>query len=307
MRTSILLGLFGAVALVSFAASGCGGGSSSSSTTGTGGGSPGNDTCAADVDVTGCDTILAAGADDTTRVQTALIEVKSDSTVCFCPGTYKINQQLSLTVPKVTVRGAGKNIGDTVLDFAGAADGASGNDTMLVTADDFTIENLTVKNTPGNGVVVRQAERPTFRKLSVFWDGGAKASNGAYAIYPVECKDVLVEDCDVHGASDAAIYVGQVTGALVRNNKAYESVLGIELENTTDGEVYGNEILRQLRRPRGLPPREPQQEGQQPGAAPRQRRPRQQPRELRRPQDLRRGDPSGHRGNRGRRGRRRDS
>jgi parallel beta-helix repeat protein len=50
-----------------------------------------------------------------------------------------------------------------------------------------------------------------------------------------------VEDCEVHGASDAAVYVGQGTGALVRNNKAYDSVLGIEFENTTDGEAYGNE------------------------------------------------------------------
>ena len=33
-----------------------------------------NDTCAAEVDVSGCDTVIAASADDTTRVQTALIE-----------------------------------------------------------------------------------------------------------------------------------------------------------------------------------------------------------------------------------------
>ncbi|MCA9297539.1 MAG: right-handed parallel beta-helix repeat-containing protein, partial [Phycisphaerales bacterium] len=39
----------------------------------------------------------------------------------------------------------------------------------------------------------------------------------------------------------AAIYVGQGTGAIVRRNKAYGSVLGIELENTTNGEVYDNE------------------------------------------------------------------
>ncbi|MFO0755467.1 MAG: parallel beta-helix domain-containing protein [Byssovorax sp.] len=244
MRTSSWLGLSFAAILFPFAHGGC----SSSSSSGAGGGtttgsttSGGNDTCDASVDVSGCDTVIAASADDTTRVQTALIEAKSNSTVCLCPGSFAIKQQLSLTVPGVTFRGAGKEIGDTVIDFSGAEKGASGNDTMLVTADHFTIENLTVKNTPGNGVVVRQADHPTFRKLHVSWDGPTKASNGAYAIYPAECSHVLVEDCEVFGASDAAIYVGQGTGALIRNNKAHDSVLGIELENTTDGEAYGNE------------------------------------------------------------------
>jgi parallel beta-helix repeat protein len=242
MRTSFLLGLIGAATTLSLVTGGCGSSSTTTSST-TGGTTTGgtNDTCAADVDVSGCDSVIAVSSDDTTRVQTALIEAKSDSTVCFCPGNFALKAQLSLTVPGVTVRGAGKNISDTVLDFAGSAKGASGNDTMLVTADRFTIENLTVKNTPGNGVVVRQADKPTFRKLNVSWDGPTKASNGAYAIYPAECTHVLVEDCEVHGASDAAIYVGQGTGALIRNNKAYDSVLGIELENTTDGEAYGNE------------------------------------------------------------------
>lgn len=225
-------------------ASGCGGngGDTSSSSSGSGGGAAVQDKCPADVDVTGCTTVVAPNADDTHHVQTALIEAKSGSTVCLCPGTYHFAQQLSLTVPNVTVRGAGKNIDDTVLDFGGSTNTSSGNDTMLVTADGFTIENMAVKNTPGNGVVVRQADKPTFRKLHVSWDGGPKAGNGAYAIYPAECTNVLVEDSEVEGAADAAIYVGQGTGAVIRRNKAHGSVLGIEFENTDNGEAYDNEI-----------------------------------------------------------------
>ena len=116
-----------------------------------------------------------------------------------------------------------------------------GNDTMLVTADGFTAENFAVKNTPGNGVVVRQADSPTFRKLHVTWDDPDPAKHGAYAVYPAECTNVLVEDCEVSGAADAAVYVGQGTGAILRRNKAHDSVLGIELENTTNGEAYDNE------------------------------------------------------------------
>lgn len=245
MRKRLLFGTTSAaLAAGSILLAGCGsdttgtGGGSSTSTTGT---SMTSDACGADakVDTTGCTTVVATSSDDTTKLQTALIEAKSGNTVCLCPGTFKLEKQLSLTVPSVTVKGVGAAIEDTVLDFAGNTQG--GNDTMLVTSDDFTIENLWVKNTPGNGVVVRQAERPTFRKLKVSWDGGSKPSNGAYSIYPAECKDVLVEDCDVEGASDAAIYVGQSTGAIIRRNKAHGSVLGIELENTTNGEAYDNE------------------------------------------------------------------
>ncbi|MEP7126917.1 MAG: parallel beta-helix domain-containing protein [Byssovorax sp.] len=247
MRTRLLLRFVGpAIALGSLLASGCGGDSATGSTstgtsTASGGGSPG-DTCGAGVkvDTTGCTTVVATSADDTTKLQTALIDVKSSSTVCLCPGTFKINKQLSLTVPSVTLKGAGLSMEDTIIDFAGDLKG--GNDTMLVTADSFTIENLWVKNTPGNGVVVRQADKPIFRKLKVTWDAGSLPSNGAYSIYPAECTNVLVEDCEVAGAADAAIYVGQSTGAIIRRNKAHGSVLGIELENVTNGEAYDNEI-----------------------------------------------------------------
>ena len=241
MRTRPLLRLFWpAVTVGSIFLSGCG--DSGTSGSGGGGGGAPDGPCGAGVtvDTTGCTTVVATSSDDTTKLQTALIEVKSNSTVCLCPGTFKINKQLSLTVPSVTLRGAGKTFEDSILDFAGNLTG--GNDTMLVTSDNFTIENLWVKNTPGNGVVVRQADKPTFRKLKVTWDAGSLPSNGAYSIYPAECTNVLVEDCDVAGAADAAIYVGQSTGAIIRRNKAHGSVLGIELENTTNGEAYDNDI-----------------------------------------------------------------
>jgi parallel beta-helix repeat protein len=240
MTTRTFLGFFfSALALSTLAAAGCGGSGNSGGSGGSGG--SGSEPPCPGVDATGCDTLLVPGDDDTTAAQTALIEAKSGSTVCFCPGSYSFTKQLSLTVPDVTVKGIGDAPDDTILDFAGNT--AGGNDTMLVTADGFTIENLWVKNTPGNGVVVRQADSPTFRKLKVSWDSPLASEHGAYAVYPAECTNVLIEDCDVAGAADAAIYVGQGTGAVIRRNKAHDSVLGIELENTTDGEAYDNEVF----------------------------------------------------------------
>jgi parallel beta-helix repeat protein len=65
--------------------------------------------------------------------------------------------------------------------------------------------------------------------------------NGSYALYPVMCEKVLIEECTARGASDAGIYVGQSRNIIVRNCKAYENVAGIEIENSWDAEVYNNE------------------------------------------------------------------
>lgn len=240
MRRNSSIGLGAALLAAVAGFSGC---SSNNGSSGTAGGTTtttGAGQCSdAKIDVTGCSTVLSAGSDDYGTVQKALIDVKSNGTICLCPGNYKFNKPLSLQTPGVTLKGVGANIDDATLDFSGVM--GVGNDIMLVTADHFTAENFAVKNTPGNGVVVRQSDSPTFRKLHVTWDDPDLTKHGAYAVYPAECKNVLVEDCEVSGAADAAIYVGQGTGAILRRNKAHDSVLGIELENTTDGEAYDNE------------------------------------------------------------------
>jgi parallel beta-helix repeat protein len=240
MKISLSSGSFAAATLAALLFTGCGG----DGTTGTGGGGTGGNSggvCGAGIDTTGCSKTVAPSSDDVTAVQTALIEVDAGGTVCLCPGSYSFDQQLSLTQNNVTVKGLGTAIDDTVLDFSKDTELGSGNDAMLVTADGFTIENLWMRNTPGNGVVVRQSDKPTFRKLKVTWEDPQSATHGAYAVYPAECSNVLIEDCEVSGAADAAVYVGQGTGAIVRRNKAHDSVLGIELENTTNGEAYDNE------------------------------------------------------------------
>ncbi len=149
-----------------------------------------------------------------------------------------MTKELSLSVPSVTVKGVGKNIEDTVLDFATQTDGDDG---FSVTSDGFTVENLAIKNSPGNGIVVTGAENVVFRKLKVSWDAGSVTTNGAYAVYPVKSTRVIIEDTEVIGAADAGIYVGQCNQAIVRRSKVHGNVAGLEIENTTDAEVYDNE------------------------------------------------------------------
>jgi len=185
----------------------------------------------------GCSTLLGPGADDTTTLQTAFIEAKSGDSVCLCPGSYSIARELSVGVPNLTIRGLGSTPDDTVLDFAGQ----SGNHGVDATSDGFAMENLWIKNTTGNGVLVTGADGVTFRKLKVTWDAGSVIENGAYAVYPVSSQNVLIEETEVVGAADAGIYVGQCNTAVVRNCNVHGNVAGIEIENTTHAEVHDNE------------------------------------------------------------------
>jgi len=138
---------------------------------------------------------IAPSADDTATVQGALINAQAGSTVCLDNGTYHITEGLSLTVMNVTVLGTSPGRG-AVLDFK---DQAGGAETFLVTSDGFTIENLTIKNARGDGVVVRGAENVTFRNLYVFWDAGSVTANGAYGIFPGNCDKVPIQDTEVLG------------------------------------------------------------------------------------------------------------
>ena len=220
---------------------GSGGAGGTSSGTGTGTGMTGG-ACSGAVEeaaVADCSVIVESeGADDTTLVQTALIEAVSGDTVCFCPATYMFEKELSLTVTDVTVKGVGATRDDVVFDFTGQT---VGDDGFTVTSDGFAVENLWLKNTPGNGIVVTGVEGVRFSNIKVSWDAGSVTENGAYAVYPVKSKDVLVENSEIVGAADAGIYVGQCENALVRDNVTYGNVAGIEIENTLDSEVVGNE------------------------------------------------------------------
>ena len=187
----------------------------------------------------GYDHVIAPSDDDFEAIQTVLTEAKSGDVIGLEPGTYRLTRELNLTgVADITLKGMGQTRDEVVLDFA---DQVEGDDGITVTAGGFTIENLWVKNSPGNGVVAH-AEDSTFRNIKVSWDAGSVTENGFYAVYPTDCKRTVIENVEVTGASDAGIYVGSCEYAIVRNSKVYANVAGIEIENTKKADVYDNEV-----------------------------------------------------------------
>lgn len=178
---------------------------------------------------------IRPGTNDHTRLQEALIDAKPGDTIKLAKGRFKIQKGLSLDVANVTVRGAGP--ADTILDFTGQTGEGEG---LLITAGGALIADLAVENAAGNGLKSKDVDGISFVRLRVEWTGGPKATNGAYGVYPVSSKNVLIERTLVKGASDAGIYVGQSQNIVVRGNSAEQNVAGIEIENSYNADVHDN-------------------------------------------------------------------
>ena len=185
--------------------------------------------------VTGTCTELAPGPNVQDEAQTALINAQPGDTIGFLAGTFEFTRGLSLDVDGVTIRGAGMS--HTILSFKGQTDGAQG---LLATGDNFTIEDIAVEDTVGDGIKVEGVDGVFFRRVRAEWTNGADSKNGAYGLYPVQCNNVLIDESVAIGASDAGIYVGQSTNIIVRNSRAEYNVAGIEIENSVGADVYNN-------------------------------------------------------------------
>ncbi len=169
------------------------------------------------------------------QLQERLLDAKPGDVIDIPAGRYAFDRSLSLRVDNVTIRGAGMD--KTILSFKGQKSGAEG---LIVNASGFTLENLAIEDSKGDGLKVNEGENIAIRKVRVEWTNGPDTDNGAYGLYPVQTKNVLIEDSVVIGASDAGIYVGQSQNIVVRRNRAERNVAGIEIENCIGADVYDN-------------------------------------------------------------------
>ena len=178
---------------------------------------------------------VGPGGNAQEKLQTALIEAQPGDTVHIAAGRYALADGLSLDVDGVTVKGDGPD--KTILDFTAQKVAGEG---LLITSDNVVVRDLGIENAAGNGVKSKGSDGIALVNLRVEWTGGSKSTNGAYGLYPVSSKNVLIDRSVVKGASDAGIYVGQSQNIIVRGSRAEMNVAGIEIENSYDADVVGN-------------------------------------------------------------------
>lgn len=182
-------------------------------------------------------TFSASDTDIQTKVQEALITASAGTTLHFNAGTYQFTSTLSLdNIDNITIEGAGRD--NTILSFANQTAGAEG--IKVTNANNFIIRDLTVSETEGDAIKTKDCDGVVFYNVAAIWNTDGDENNGAYGLYPVNCFNVLIDGCLARGASDAGIYVGQTDRVIVRNSRAEKNVAGIEIENTTNADVYDN-------------------------------------------------------------------
>ena len=172
-------------------------------------------------------------------LQLKLILAEPGDTIHLESGLFPILGTLSMEGKEnIVIKGSGTN--GTILDFSTQIEGAQG--LSITNCKNITLEDFTIQDAKGDAIKCQDTDGIIFRHLKTHWTGGPSPTNGAYGLYPVQCKNVLIENCIAIAASDAGIYVGQSKNIIVRFSEAYDNVAGIEIENSTNADVYGNNV-----------------------------------------------------------------
>lgn len=167
-----------------------------------------------------------------------MITAADGDTIDLPEGRFMFTKSLTLDgKSNIVVRGQGMD--KTILSWRDQTEGAQGF--LVSNCKNVILQDFSVEDAKGDNLKVNDTKGIILRRIRSIWSGEPKTENGAYALYPVLCKNVLMEECIAVGSSDAGIYVGQSDSVIIRNNTAYWNVAGIEAENSRWVEIYGNE------------------------------------------------------------------
>ena len=185
-----------------------------------------------------CLPLFASTQDLRRQLQTQFIESADGSVIEIPEGRFQLNMALWMDGKKgITIKGKGMD--KTILSFKDQLAGAEG--IKITNSSDITLQDFTVQDSKGDLIKAQLVEGLVLRNIKAEWTGKPSRDNGSYALYPVQCTNVLIDSCVAIGASDAGIYVGQSQHVIVKNSKAWHNVAGIEIENTLYADVFNNE------------------------------------------------------------------
>lgn len=107
------------------------------------------------------------------------------------------------------------------------------NDAFLYSGNGISIEYFKIINYKGNGVMGQAGNN---FKINNNWI----IDTGVYGIFPQYGKNGIIEHNVLSDIEDAAIYVGMCDNVDVRHNEVFDSVAGIEIENSRHCIVENN-------------------------------------------------------------------
>jgi len=165
---------------------------------------------------------------DGESIQAAIKAAPKGTVVRVMPGTY--HETVYIDKDDIRIIGVIEEGRRPVLDGQKKL-----NDAILYSGNNFVAENLEIRNYKGNGIMGQAGNNFEIRNNVI-------ASSGVYGIFPQLGQNGIVEHNVVSGIADAAIYIGMSDNILVAHNEVFDSVAGIEIENSRHAIVEHNYV-----------------------------------------------------------------
>ena len=165
---------------------------------------------------------------DGESIQAAVKRAVPGTTIQILPGTY--HETVYIDKDNVRLIGVIDQGRRAVLDGEGKL-----NDAILYSGNNVVVENLTITKYKGNGIMGQAGNNFEIRNNLI-------VDTGVYGIFPQLGQNGVVEHNVVSGIEDAAIYVGMSDNVHVAHNDVFDSVAGIEIENSRHAIVENNYV-----------------------------------------------------------------
>jgi parallel beta-helix repeat protein len=169
--------------------------------------------------------------EDGQTIMAAVKLAKPGDTIQVMPGTY--HETVYIDKDDIRIIGVIKEGKRATLDGEKKL-----NDAILYSGNNFIVENMQISNYKGNAIMGQAGNNFEIRNNIIM-------DTGVYGIFPQLGKNGIVEYNVISGIEDAAIYVGMSDNIHVAYNDVFDSVAGIEIENSRhavveDNYVHGN-------------------------------------------------------------------
>ena len=109
------------------------------------------------------------------------------------------------------------------------------NDAILYSGNNIVVQNMLITKYKGNAIMGQAGNNFEIRDNII-------VDTGVYGIFPQLGKNGIVEGNVISGIEDAAIYVGMSDNIHVSRNEVFDSVAGIEIENSRHAIVENNYV-----------------------------------------------------------------
>ena len=161
-------------------------------------------------------------------IQAAVTAASPRTIIRVMPGTY--NETIYIDKDDIRLIGVIKESRRAILDGQGTM-----NDAILYSGNNIVIEGFIITKYKGNGIMGQAGNNFEIRNNII-------VDTGVYGIFPQLGQNGIVELNVISGIEDAAIYIGMSDNIHVAYNEVFDSVAGIEIENSRHSIVEGNYV-----------------------------------------------------------------